>query len=375
MTLAAALVPRLTPSGVVKQATPSTAQGLIDSSVAGTEIQLGQGIYSFQVRVNHNRPLILRLMDGCEIRGSQASDMHGYYGLWTSGAQVDILGEPGSLVRNPVGHGIGGGGGRVIVSGATSYGNGGSCVQYNSGGGQTVQIDRCDFSNTGADVIWYPEPAYWRFGAHCIYVGGDSSGTHTRAVIVDNHLHDQHAGYLVEAGGQAKGGVFCWNLLERHDAAAAPSQVSNDRLGDGIQFYSSYGGSSGNVVVNNLGRYLAGSLVGADGTPGMATAHHNVGWQLGQGLLHPAIADAGNNVTRDMASLDACLAAGLFDPAWVPPWVGQSPPPPPPLTNAQLRDKAVAELEQTTVAGKNWVAGGRKPGHWKNAMNYLGQIK
>jgi hypothetical protein len=50
-------------------------------------------------------------------------------------------------------------------------------------------------------------------------------------------------------------------------------------------------------------------------------------------------------------------------------------PPPTSPTNLELVAAARAELEQTTVSGKNWVAGGRKPGHWKNAYARLDEIK
>lgn len=44
------------------------------------------------------------------------------------------------------------------------------------------------------------------------------------------------------------------------------------------------------------------------------------------------------------------------------------------MSNATLRDQAVAELKQTTVTGRAWVRQGRKPGHFKKAMGYLAQI-
>lgn len=44
------------------------------------------------------------------------------------------------------------------------------------------------------------------------------------------------------------------------------------------------------------------------------------------------------------------------------------------MTNLDLVAAAKQELEQTTVSGKSWVAGGRKPGHWKNAYALLDQI-
>lgn len=345
-------------TGTIKQATPSNAQATIDAAADGTEVRLAAGSYP-RLNVRSKRIRIV-LEDGAVISGGGQS-----LGIWFDHPRTcELIGQPGSLVRNPDGTGVQGDGGTLILSRLTVKECFEQGVLVKSAGGSLVQLDRSDLSDCGREgaLSWIPEPGYWRYGVHCAYLAADDSGTPTKAIVVGNRFHDQHCGYGLQLGGQAREGTIAYNMFERIDAVADPTE-SGDRNGNGVHVFSSYLGSRGNLIVNTLGRQVRGYAVCGQNDTSQGVARQNVAFG-GAGVLlatyggKTSLTDGGGNIIRDLPSLAACVAAGVFDPEYVPAWA-PAPPPPQNLVLEALNREWQVWLEKTGSTGKktqaeNW---------------------
>lgn len=185
---------------------------------------------------------------------------------------------------------------------------------------ERIWIEGADISDCGRAGAFGGDE-YWMFGCHCLYFGGGQGG-YVSGVIIGNRLHDQHAGYGMQLGGQAQGVVVAGNLFDGIDGAAAGGPVS-DRNARGIQVFSSYSRSRDVLIVSNVFRGCAGAPfgVGPNGNVDQGIARDNVVWASGPanyvwGTEH-GLTDGGRNVVADLRDVAAALAAGKLDPAFV----------------------------------------------------------
>lgn len=326
-----ALATKLSPRPPIKtggQVFAAGARGDVQDAInacvngRGDKVTLPPQTLAVQARMYGKTDVTLDLAPSTKITGPGTGDVGVY--LYKSD-RVRVSGTGEISVPDADGIGIYSGQDHHVI-GPKIHDNGGQGVLVNQSDGDTpmtgIWIEGIEAWNNGKPTAFAggSEPGYWRFGCHSIYFGGGRT-SYAGGVLYGNHIHDQHAGYGTQAGGEVHGLIIAASLYERCDGAAAGG-VDSDRNARGIQIYSSYSESMDILIVSNLFRDCLGAWVGTGPAEAgvQGTARKNVYWNSGEldefwgdqhGLTN------GGNTRADMKSIAEALAAGYLDPAFI----------------------------------------------------------
>lgn len=308
----------------------------IDACVSGRgdRVLLPSQTLAVQARFQGKSDITLELKPSTKITGP-GGDVGVY--IFKS-ERIKVTGTGEIVVPDADGIGVYSGSDHWFTGGLRVHGCGGQGILLNQSGlnvpMENIWINGVEAWDNGRPIAFAggPEAGYWRFGCHSFYVGGGRE-SYVQAIVFDNHVHDQQSGYGIQLGGQAQDCIVAYNFWDRIQGLAAGGVVG-DRNARAIQVYSSYENSKNNLITSNLMRDCPGSWLGSGPPAGIqGQGRYNVYWA--SGAFAPSwggntgLEDGGHNVLRDLKSLQECVDAGLFEPAFVP-LGGSTPPPPPP---------------------------------------------